>query len=414
MAWRDQLTQTSFFIDGRSVQLVGGSYKGQSFRTVGAELKVGRRNVVNEYPQRDVPYVDDLGRRARRFVVEAYVIGPNYLQERDALVEAFESAGPGELSHPRWGIVNVSIDGEVSVKESPEQGGMARISVTFVEDGPNTFPSANTNTVAQVERAANAADDAFELQFAKTFNVSGASVLSVNGIKALTRGLAGVLALAQRATSVAGLASVVGLVGGLTGSLADLIRIPTVLVQSLRSVFAQLVQNLAKPLMAFAELQSIFKTNKRSPAMASAASSLARSQVNDMAVADLNRRLSLSNQARVLAVAVSSSSVVATAAQASILRNSFLQQMDEEIEVNESSDEVTRVLVSLRAAVVRDVALRSQLLLQKSGYTSTSVLPAVVLAHRIYQDANRAEELVLRNGVKHPAFVSAQTFEVLR
>lgn len=137
MAWREQLSQVTL-PDGRV--LVAGSFRGVPFRTVDADMKVGRRNVVNEYPQRDEAYVDDLGRRARRFVVEAYVIGPNYLAERDALIKAFETKGSGELIHPRYGLRKVSLDGEVSVKETPERGGMARISVTFVEDTSNTFP----------------------------------------------------------------------------------------------------------------------------------------------------------------------------------------------------------------------------------------------------------------------------------
>jgi prophage DNA circulation protein len=37
-----------------------------------------------------------------------------------------------------------------------------------------------------------------------------------------------------------------------------------------------------------------------------------------------------------------------------------------------------------------------------------------VLAHRIYQDATRSDELVARNGVAHPAFMPARPLEVLR
>jgi prophage DNA circulation protein len=202
MAWRKDMGLITL-PDGR--ELVAGRFRGVAFRTVDAEFKVGRRNVVNEYPQRDLPYVDDLGRKARRFVVEAYVIGPNYLAERDALVAAFEAQGPGELMHPRYGLRQVSLDGDVSVKESPERGGQARISVTFVEDAANLFPRAVENTVSKVEATTNAADAAAQAQFAKDFSVVGPSVLAaqaVEGLKGLKATVAGMLQTARQVTSV--------------------------------------------------------------------------------------------------------------------------------------------------------------------------------------------------------------------
>lgn len=414
MGWREKLSETSFFINGHSVQKVGGSFRGVPFHTVGAEIKVGRRNVVNEYPQRDAPYVDDLGRRARRFVVECYVIGPDYLYERDALIEAFETKGPGELIHPRYGSIKVSVDGDVSVKESPDQGGMARISVTFVEDGLNTFPKAVENTVAQVEAAANDADDATQACFAKEFSVEGPSLLSLESLKGLTASVTGLLQMARQVTSMAGLAKIVGMVGTLMGGLADLIRLPVVLVQSLRSIYAQLVQELQRPLSAYAELQSVFAANERSPAVALSGSTRARSLRNDTARADLQRRLSLTNQARVLAVAIANTDVIATAEQAVALRAALVAQIDIELEVNDPPAEVAAALSRVRAAVVRDVVVRSEFLLHRSIYTPQAVLPALVLAHRIYQDATRADELVARNGVAHPAFMPARALEVLR
>jgi prophage DNA circulation protein len=418
MAWRDELTQTSFFVNGQSVQLVGGSFRGVSFRTVNAELKVGRRNQVNEYPQRDIPYVDDLGRKARRIVVEAYVLGANYLQERDALIEAFETEGPGELLHPRYGALTVSLDGEVSIKETPEQGGMARISATFVEHGANTFPAARENTVAAVEVATNAVDEAAQTDFADNFSVDGASVLAaqaLEGLNGLKNTVKNVLGFARQVTSVAGLATIVGLAGGLARDLAQLIRTPVVLVQSLRSIYAELVTSLGRPLAAFAELQTLFASNTRPVAVSTVVpgSTRARSLTNDVARSDLQRRLALSNQARVLAVALADTTVVATASQAKDLRNALVAQIDTELEVNDPPLEVATALTTLRAAVVRDVAARAEFLKQRSSYTPQTVLPAVVLAHRVYGDATRADELADRNAVPHPAFVPARALEVL-
>lgn len=466
MGWRDQLSSVTL-PDGRV--LVAGSFRGVTFRTVDAEIKVGRRNQVNEYPQRDAPYVDDLGRRARRYVVDAYLIGDNCLTERDALIKAFETKGSGELIHPRYGAVKVSIDGEVGFKETPDKGGFVRISVTFVEDTSNNFPKATEDTVSQVESTTNAADEAIEVAFAEEFSVAGASVLAsqaMDGLKGLKASVSGLLSMAQQVTSVEGLGTIVRQVGGLTGALAELIRAPVVLVQGLRSIYAQLVQHVRLPLQAIAELQSVFLANERSPSVALAGSTRARSLANDTARVDLQRRLSLTNQARLLTVAIPTrpnvgaanqsrrataaaapartSSVVAgisgiatsaqaiaaaqrrpadvtqdvgvvtTSAQAVALRDALVAQIDAELETNDPPAEVARALQAVRTAVIRDVAKRSEFLLQRSTYTPATMLPAVVLAHRIYQDATRADELAERNAVRHPAFVPARPLEVLR
>lgn len=414
MGWREQLGRVTM-PDGRV--LVGGSFRGVPFHTVASEVRVGRRNQINEFPQSErAPYVDDTGRLGKRYPLECYLIGEGYLTWRDKLIEAFETKGAGEMVHARYGIKKVSMDGAASFKESPAEGGIVRITVTMVEDGSNILQQATQNTVAQVETAANAADDASQACFAKEFSVDGASVLAsqaINGIKGLSKTVAGLLQTARQVTSVAGLAEIVRQVGGLTRNLAELIRTPVVLVQSLRSVYAQLVQELERPLMAFDELQSVFFANERSPTVARAGSTRAFSLTNDTARFDLNRRLALTNQARVLAVAISNTDVVVTSNQAVALRDALVAQIDTEIEVNDPPLEVVKTLTAVRAAVVRDVAARAQYLQKTATYTPLTVLPAVVLAHRIYQDARRADELVERNGVSHPAFMPARPLEVL-
>lgn len=411
MAWRDELGRVTL-PDGRSV--VAGSFRGVPFHTVDAEIRVGRRNQVNEYPQRDLPYVDDLGRKARRYAVELYVIGDNYLAERDALIEALEAEGSGELIHPRYGALKVSVEGDASVKETPERGGIARITVTFVEDTSNTFPKAVQDTVSQVETATNAADEASEAAFADAFSVEGISVLATQAIADLTTTVSGLLETARQVTSVEGLAEIVRQAGGLTASLSGLIRTPVALVQSLRSIYAQLVQEVAQPISAIAEFQYVFFGNTRSASTAFNGSSLARSQTNQNASADLQRRLSLTNQARLVAVAITNTDVVATSGQATALRDALVAQIDAELEVNDPPAAVASALSAVRVAVVRDVAARSEFLQSRSTFTPQAVLPALVLAHRVYQDAGRADELVARNGVAHPAFMPARPLEVLR
>ena len=201
-------------------------------------------------------------------------------------------------------------------------------------------------------------------------------------------------------------------IDGVSSSLTGLVRTPVNLVQSLQSLQQQLVGIVNRPLSALAEFRMVFGGNQRSGSSAPAGSTRSRVTVNDNARADLQRRTALSQQARMLAVAIADSEV-RTADQAVTLRDALLVQIDIELESTDPDAATARALVSLRLAVTRDVAARADLLQQRSSITVVAVVPALVLAHRVYQDATRAEELATRNSVRNPAFVPAGTVEVL-
>ena len=61
LSWRERLQPASFH--------------GVPFEVRGHDLSTGRRGLLYQYPQRDRLYFEDLGRKAREIVVEAFVIG---------------------------------------------------------------------------------------------------------------------------------------------------------------------------------------------------------------------------------------------------------------------------------------------------------------------------------------------------
>ena len=79
-----------------------------------------------------------------------------------------------------------------------------------------------------------------------------------------------------------------------------------------------------------------------------------------------------------------------------------------------ASDNVFVALSDLKTAVINDINTRALDLSKLVAYTPKSTLPAVVLAYRLYGDANRDEEIVTRNSIAHPGFViGGRTLEVL-
>lgn len=142
------------FVAPWRARLAPASFNGAPFKVAVDSRAGGRRLVLHEFPKRDTPYTEDMGRRARHVTVHAYVIqsahnGFDYEPERDALIAALEVEGPGILIHPTLGIDTVEVD-TYSVSESQERGGIAEFEITFIEAGLqiSTMPTVDTVAVA--------------------------------------------------------------------------------------------------------------------------------------------------------------------------------------------------------------------------------------------------------------------------
>jgi prophage DNA circulation protein len=106
----------------------------------------GRRLVPHEFPKRDVPYAEDMGRRAREFTVRGYIIvyprneggnvlkQRNYIPARDALIKALEEEGPAELQLPLLGVLKVAC-ARYRITEENKAGGYCVFDMSFVEFG---------------------------------------------------------------------------------------------------------------------------------------------------------------------------------------------------------------------------------------------------------------------------------------
>ena len=132
------------------------SFKGAGFKVEVGGQAGGRRNVTHEFPERDTPFNEDMGRRARRHSVTGYVIvspqNTNYLPARDALIAVCDAYGPGTLVHPTLGSMQVNCD-TWAVTETRERGGVATFEMVFVEAGALTESGATVNTQAMATSA---------------------------------------------------------------------------------------------------------------------------------------------------------------------------------------------------------------------------------------------------------------------
>jgi prophage DNA circulation protein len=77
-----------------------------------------------------------------------------------------------------------------------------------------------------------------------------------------------------------------------------------------------------------------------------------------------------------------------------------------DLHVEEASDDTYPALVALHAALVAAVPGDSATLPKLQPYTPVTTVPSLVLAHQLYGHLDREADLVTRNRVRHPGFVT--------
>lgn len=216
-----------------SESLRKASFRGVPFGVLGGDFRAGRRVAVHQYPGRDKPYVEDMGRSTRLIRMTGFLVtnsliygGGDAKAQRDAMVAAAEKAGPGTLVHPTLGNLTVSVpDGGLQVVERWDQGRFFEINLTFIESGARIFPSTQASTVSLLDRLAKALELSSVLDFARKVIGTVTAVLStVEGVIRFGRAVVGMVVnvvagfreLVGRALQ--DVRSIMGLAGLLTGN----------------------------------------------------------------------------------------------------------------------------------------------------------------------------------------------------
>lgn len=396
MAWADNLRAASF--------------RGVPFKVESHDTSGGRRVVKHEFPLRDRPYVEDMGRRAKEFTIDAYVIGADYMRQRDALMRACDEAGPGELVHPYLGTLRVVCTGW-SLRESKSDGRMARFALSFVESGEAEYPSDSFDPLAASNAAADAAKTAAVDDFANTFSVEGLPDFAAEDAKALLAEAGSAINYLARAGNslTSGQAGFGATVGGFLNSLDSLVTTP----RGLAGQFFGLIEGAAAlfdaPRDAVRMLSKMFGYGAAIRPVPLTTSTRRTQATNRTAIVQLVRRAAIIEAARQAPAAE-----YETVEDAQSVRDSIADHLDAQIEDPSASDDVFTSLQGLRTAVVRAVPPENIALPRLVSVTPPTTTPALVLAYDLYEDATREAEIVTRNRVKHPGFVpGSQPLKVL-
>lgn len=437
-------------------RLRDASFRGVPFSVEDDESAFGRRVQVHEYPNRDKPFTEDLGRATRRLTINAYLIGDNYADKRDQLIVAVETAGPGTLVHPQYGEMKGSVDGQVRVTHSNSEGRMCRVSFQFVESGELSFPVAGAATAKRLEASGGLFDDAIDSMFS-AFSLSGIPDFIQNDVLADAASMLGDVADAFRMID-SGVSAAMRLLQGdlsvilmppgaasdfvralqkawlsgdrLSGNTSDLVTMvktmsgvtltpglaprgtwPTdsgsVSVQKTQSnLIASAIRTTA-----VSAATGIVTTLPQPPAITPAQSG-SRTQPGTMAAAGGRTDIiNVSHPALDGAVSVTTDALPPTWDDLNDIRSTLNVAVDQE-QLRITDDALFQQISVLRADFNRDISARLAQVEITAERTPPDVLPALVLAATWYDNAARESDILLRNIIRHPGFVPVRPLRV--
>lgn len=425
MSWTDRLQAASF--------------RGVVFKVDGDDLQIGRRTVIHEYPGRDTPSVEDMGRETREYAISAYLIGPDFIAERDRLIEALEQAGPGELVSPWYGRMNVVVMGKQRISHSKADGGMCVVSFTFVESGEDEWPTATPLGSSLLAGRSTSLLDRAKSAFASAFGLDGLpewmSMATVEHASALLGDVADMLGSADGKMSAA--------MRLLQGDLGVLMPPPStawVFSRRLADVLdaGKGSSSTARSLLSLSNrTATASQTQSARPVGVWPSAAQDKQQADRLtnSVSELVRVNLIASSAQAVALMPSPSQPATTPARAPALdsvvvtppaeaidtpthdeleetRQTIIAAIDKESE-RTTDDGVYQALRDLRRELVSTLRQQQQHASKLVTRTPSDTVPALVLAAEWYDDASRADELIAKNNIEHPGFVPPDPLRTL-
>ena len=132
-------------------QLLPATFANQQFHVEANSREGGQRAVTHEFPKRDLPYTETMGRKAMGFTVRAYFIAypfntsqplyqRDYRTPRNNLIKVLDAGQAGLLQLPTQAPMMV-VCLQYRMTEEDRFGGYCTVDMTFIEYGKTQNPA---------------------------------------------------------------------------------------------------------------------------------------------------------------------------------------------------------------------------------------------------------------------------------
>lgn len=420
------------------------SYKGVPFQAAAVTKTIQRRQVLHEYPQRDIPYLEDLGKGATLYKVTAFLVGDNCVAQAKRLEKALLTVGAGTFVHPWDGALTVSVYQASNISYSNSELRYCSLDITFVEAGELGYPNKLADGPTLARQLADKLGLSAVSDFVESFKQTAAYKLvqaAINGTLLETLGI----------ISDAEIAQILGFVDEVTTFAEQAIGLltdePRGFAEKLSSVlglarFASVETRWSGIVNQISQLTTSEELNRRTnqfaqiPAVVSNIE--AESLQDSAAVETLTRQLLLANAigaSTLIGTSLdtadtvdidqsgsgdtsedsgedserSDSDTVTTSVDELLkVRDHLIASIDNELQNPLISDDLFINLLQARSVVFSILTSKAEGLSRLLSIETPQIEPSLVLAYDYYDDASRSDEIETRNRVIHGAFCPSE------
>jgi prophage DNA circulation protein len=393
--------------------LLPASFRGVPFFTENYGGEHGRRWADHEYPGRDVPYAEDMGRSQRVFKLTGYLIGDNYPAQRTLLVAACELPGAGPLIHPTLGPLLV-VCRKIEHYEERTRGRYVNLTLEFAEAGQLSQPTGLAIPVTDVVTAAFALGTVAASAFQRGHSTQGGGSWLITSTQAETVQLGGDLERARLPAPGVDQAALNTAIAVLVEDSASLAMDTPALSSAIDTAFAAFTDAgeampvvtsmllYATPPATLSQLESFIESGiVANPGVTAVVD---QRRINIIAFHTYTRALALREVGYAI-TGVPLSNYDEAIALLDQVAQTFIAL--EAVAANEGEDDLYSALADLRVQTTQLILSRAASLTPLINYRVLAATPpnSLALAWRLYQDSSRDLELVDRVDARTPAFM---------
>lgn len=393
--------------------LWAASYKGVPFFIDRDDESGSRRIVVHEFPKRDDPFLEDLGEGARYFEGTAYTAGDSADIAAQGLTSVFASEGPGLLVLPTHGPILARCL-TFSRERSKDRHGYIAFKVRFCREGAASALASVTSLANAVSSAIGSLTAVVGTAFAVLISAAGQPDFVVSGATDRIISAAGQINTVRLEEAVASDVSmeVRDALSDLAADATDLVNRVTGADPSFADRLFEAVRDLGDGMAgtdAVRAFSAVLGDSGEIAEPATGSPHVVASVANENETARVVRIAALS------AIAEASVRVAYRARPDAITARANIAELFEaEIELCSGAvlAPVAVALQEVRNAAIEYLSREIIDLAPVVTVTANLPLPSLYWAWRLYQDPERAGELIDRNRVSHPSFFP-NSFEAL-
>lgn len=382
-------------------ELQPASFRGVPFHVSTSRSRYGRRNALHEYPFRDLPFAEDLGRRARAFRISGFVLGDGAMAQRARLIAACEAEGPGALIHPSHGEIDV-VCNSIDIEET-EAGRIYRFVLDLAEAGTRSEPRATADSRAGVLGLIDAELDTVIDALDAALEIAGLPEYVINEAAGVLGKAAGIVRSIRPRSILSGIQS------SLDGFLAILETDPTGAVTS--GVAVQTVFDATDALGAESDPRIVAER-------AGELVRLQKPETPEPQAAALIDVLHGAVQAAALTEIARSTTSVAFDSQtaAEMHRDRVRDQFDAGLTAAAArfDDAAFGFLSRLSAVSLADITARGASLAPMVPWRRARPVPSLVAAWSLYQNPGRDGEIAGYLAARHPLFLPVEGMVLAR